>query len=150
MAKARTKSRWARTFGRGLVRTFRTLDSAAERIVNRPQKQMRHGKLEWGKDKDGRPVHFDKVAAYPTRVRTRQPVKWASAHMQEDRQLWRATFDTGVTVDFETWPVGRTELERLAHEERSRKYGVYSDDWPLNGLTLLGTMGADETDDEGE
>lgn len=145
---AKVKSRWARRVGRGIRSTFRALDKTAEKVANRPMKQVRHGKLEWSKDKDGKPVHTGKVA-YPTRARARQPVKWASAHTHADKEIWRATFDIGVTLDFETWPVSRVQLEKLAHEERSKKYGVYSDDWPLNDLTLIGTLGADETE-EGE
>jgi hypothetical protein len=130
------KGKWTRRLGRALRGVFRALDKTADRAANRPVKQIRHGKLEWGQDADGKPVHSGRVA-YPTRPVTRQPVKWRAAYTHDDKEQWRAVFGSGVSVDFVTYPLTRARLEVLAHEKRHDMYGVYSDDWPLVDLVQL-------------
>lgn len=149
------KGKWTRRLGRALRGVFRTLDKTADRLANQSTKQVRHGKLEWGQDSKGKPVHSGKVA-YPTKPVTRHPVKWKAAHVHDDKERWRATFvccATGgsVNVDFVTYPVPEHALDALAHKRRHDLYGVYSDNWELWALEMLGTLGGDGTPvNEGE
>lgn len=143
---AKTTFRWARKLGRGFRRALRTMDAAAEKIADRPMKQVRHGRLEWTADAEGRPVRVGGTG-FPDRP-TRRPVRWTAAHTHRDKEVWRATFDSGVTVDFVTWPLSRRDLEARAHAEREARHGVYSADWPLNDLTLLRTVDSEAEDED--
>lgn len=115
------------SIGRGFRVLGKLFDGSAQWVADhtgpKPAKQRR-ASVEW----TSKPGH--KGEHLPLTVQ--HGLAWGQRQTAKDKEVWRASFIAGPTVEFVTWPPrDKAEAEALAKEHVAKLYGVYAESWEI-------------------